>query len=414
MFSPFLPDDEKVAAVRELLPATRAGIYLNAGSCGPIPAESQRAMDELAARELAVGRVGAGVWEESGARAEEARAAVAAVMVADPSDIALTHSTTDGLSVAVAALPWRSGDRVLTTNHEHPGGLGQLLALRDRLGVEVERVDVGDADPDRVATAFGAALERPARAIVASHVLWTTGAVLPMARIAALGREAGATTIVDGAQSAGAIPVALDELGADAYAMPAQKWLLGPEGMGALWARRSFAEAVVPALAGYGSYEDVRFDAPTLHPGARRFEVAGFHRPSVVGFARSLGWLTMYVGVPWSQERAVRLARGMADRLAAIPGITLLTPRPAQGTLVSFRIRGWTAAQALAEVAPRATAILRDLPVIDALRLSIGFWNTEAELDRVATVVEHVAGHTPETLPSRRIAVLGSDGQPLD
>jgi L-cysteine/cystine lyase len=415
VFSAFLPDDEKVAAVRELLPAAKAGIYLNAGSCGPIPAESQRAMDQQAARELAVGRVGSGVWEESLARAEEARAAVAAVMVADPSDIALTHSTTDGLSVAVAALPWRPGDRVLTTNHEHPGGLGQLLALRDRLGVDVERVDVGDGgDPDRVSAAFAAALERPARAIVASHVLWTTGAVLPMSRIAALARQAGAVTIVDGAQAAGAVPVALDELGADAYAMPAQKWLLGPEGMGALWVRRPFAEAMVPALAGYGSYATMDFDAPTLHPGARRFEVAGFHRPSVVGFARSLGWLTMYVGVPWMQERAIRLARGMADRLAAIPGVAVVTPRPAQGTLVSFRIRGWTSAQAVAEVAPRATAILRDLPAIDALRLSIGFWNTEAELDRVASVVEHVAGHTPATLPSRRIAVLGSDEQPLD
>ena len=414
MLSPFLPDDEKVAAVRELLPATRAGIYLNAGTCGPIPAESQRAMDQQAARELAVGRAGSAMWDEFLARAEEARAAVAAVMVADPSDIALAHSTTDGLNSVVAALPWRPGDRVLTTNHEHPGALGPLLALRDRLGVEVERVDVGDGDADQAAAAFAAALERPARAIVVSHVLWTTGAVLPTARIAALARGAGVVSVVDGAQSAGAIPVALDELGADAYAMPAQKWLLGPEGMGALWVRRPFADATVPALAGYGSYAAFGPDAPTLHPGARRFEVAGFHRPSVVGFARSLGWLTMSVGVPWMQERAGRLARGMADRLAAIPGVTVVTPRPARGTLVSFRIRGWTAARAVAEVAPRATAVLRDVPAVEALRLSIGFWNTEAELDRVATVVEHVAGHTPETLPPRRIAVLGSDGQPLD
>ncbi len=415
MIPPSLPDAEKVDALRELIPATRAGIYLNAGTCGPIPAESQRAMDEQTARELVVGRAAPDLWPEALARAEEARASVAAVMVADPADIALTHSTTDGLNAVIASLPWRPGDRVLTTNHEHPGGLGPLLALRERLGVEVERVDVGDGgDPDRVVGAFASALQRPARAIVASHVLWTTGAVLPVGRLGELGRESGAITVIDGAQSAGAIPVALDELGVDAYAMPGQKWLLGPEGMGALWVRRQFAEATVPALAGYGSYAAFEFEAPRLHPGARRFEVAGFHRPSVVGFARSLGWLTMYVGVPWMQERAVRLARGTADRLAAIPGVTVVTPLPVQGTLVSFRIRGWTAAQALAEVAPRAMAVLRDLPAIDALRLSIGFWTTEAELDRVAAVVEHVARHTPETLPPRRIAVLGSDGRPID
>ena len=409
-----MPDPERLAAVRELLPATRAGIYLNAGTCGPIPAESQRAMDEHSSRELAVGRAAPDLWPESLARAEEARASVAAAMVADPADIALTHSTTDGLNAVVAALPWRAGDRVLTTNHEHSGGLAPLAALRDRLGVEVERVDVGDGgDADQVIAAFAKALERPARAILASHVLWTTGAVLPVARLGALARDAGTVTVIDGAQSAGAIPVALDEIGVDAYAMPAQKWLLGPEGMGALWVRREFADATIPVLAGYGSFAAFRFDAPTLYPGARRFEVAGFHRPSVVGFARSLGWLTMYVGVPWAHERATRLARGMADRLAGIPGVTVVTPRPTQGTLVSFRVGGWTAAQALAEVAPRAMAVLRDLPAIDALRLSIGFWNTDEELDRVADVVEHVARHTPETLPPRRLAVLGSDGQPL-
>ena len=409
-----MPDAEKVAAVRALLPATRAGIYLNAGTCGPLPAETQRAMDEQAARELAVGRASPDQWAEATAHADEARASVAAVMVADPADIALTHSTTDGLNAIIGSLPWRPGDRVLATAHEHPGGLGPLLALRDRLGVEVERVDIGDGgDPDRVVEAFEAALTRPARAILASHVLWTTGAVLPVARLGALARAAGAVSVVDGAQSAGAIPVALDELGVDAYAIPAQKWLLGPEGMGALWVRRSLADATVPAIAGYATYASFDPDSPTLHPGARRFEASGFHRPSVVGFARSLGWLAMYVGVPWAQDRANRLARGLADRLAAIPGVSVVTPRPAQGTLVAFRIAGWTGRQAAAEVAPRAMAILRDLPAVDAVRLSVGFWTTDAELDRVVSVVEQVARHTPGTLPSRQIAVLGSDGRPL-
>lgn len=409
-----MPEPERVAAVRELLPATRAGIYLNAGACGPIPAESQHAMDEIAARELATGRAHPDQWDEALARMDEARASLAAVMVADPADIALTHSTTDGLNLIVSSLPWAAGDRVLTTTHEHPGGLGPLIALRGRLGVEVERVDIGDGgDADAVVAAFGAALQRPARAILVSHALWTTGAVLPAARLAALARSAGAVSIVDGAQAAGAIPVALDELGADAYALPAQKWLLGPEGMGGLWVRRGLADATVPAATGAISYRSLSFDEPVLHAGAQRFEATGFHRPSVVGFARSLGWLAMYVGVAWAQERAVRLARAMADRLAAIPGCTVVTPRPTQGTLISFRIAGWAAAEAVAEIGPRAMAIIRAVPKVDAVRLSIGFWNTEAELDRVAEVVETIARHTPDSLPSRRLMVLGSDGQPI-
>jgi L-cysteine/cystine lyase len=414
--SPFMPEAEKVAAVRNLLPATGAGIFLNAGTAGPMPAETQRAMDEQAVRELATGRAYPDFWPETIERMAEARAAVAAVMVADPADIALTHSATDGLNLAVSALRWRPGDRVLTTRHEHPGGLGPLQALHARLGVEVEQVDIGDGgDDERTLEAFGRALERPVRAILASHVLWTTGAVLPVARLATLARDAGALTIIDGAQAAGAIRFVLDELDVDAYALPAQKWLLGPEGMGALWVRRALADATVPQSAGGLSYE--AFDGVTggtLHPGARRFEATGFHRPSIVGFARSCGWLSMVIGLPWAQARAARLAAAAADRLSSIPGVTLVTPRARMATLVTFRIAGWPSVPAVEELGARAFAILRGLPPIDAIRISVGFWNTDEELDRFADAVELLARHTLETIPPRRrLTVLGSDDLPL-
>ena len=79
-----------------------------------------------------------------------------------------------------------------------------------------------------------------------SHVAWTTGAVLPIAGIAELAHARGALLIVDGAQAAGAIPFRFDELGADFYAVPAQKWLLGPEGMGALVVRPELIERTDP------------------------------------------------------------------------------------------------------------------------------------------------------------------------
>ena len=194
--------------------------------------------------------------------------------------------------------------------------------------MEVEVVDIGDGGDDELTLAgVRRALERPARAVVASHVLWTTGAVLPVGALGTLAREAGAVSLIDGAQSAGAIPVALDELDVDAYAVPGQKWLLGPEGMGALWVRRAFADATIPAIAGYLAYSSFDKDkGGTLRDGARRFEATGFHRPSVIGLARSVGWLTMYVGFNWALERAARLAAAAYVRLAAIPGVRMVTP----------------------------------------------------------------------------------------
>jgi L-cysteine/cystine lyase len=245
-----------------------------------------------------------------------------------------------------------------------------------------------------------------------SHVLWTTGAVLPVARLARLARDAGAVVIVDGAQAAGAIPVQVEALGADAYALPAHKWLLGPEGMGALWVRRAFAESVVPAAAGGLSFERFDVEQPTLHPGARRFEATGFHRPSLIGFARACGWLSMYVGLPWAQERAARLARSAAERLAAIEGVHLISPTGPPATLITFRIEGWPAAAALDELGARTFAILRDLPPIDALRISIGWWLTDDEIERFATGVELLAANTPASLPPRRTLTVLGDDQP--
>jgi L-cysteine/cystine lyase len=416
--SPFLSDPEKVAALRAQLPATSAGIYLNAGSAGPIPAEVQAAMDEQARHELTVGRAKVDQFMAFVERMAETRAAVAAALVADPDDIALTHSTTDGLNMALGSIRWAEGDRVLTTNHEHPGVLGPLSALRRRFGIEVERLDIGDGgDGERTIDVFTRALERPTRALVASHALWTTGAVLPVGRLGRLAHDAGAFAIIDGAQSAGAVPLTLMDLDpdVDAYAVPGQKWMLGPEGMGALWARRPFTEQAEPLVTAYPSFASLAPDGYTLHPNARRFEGTGFHRPSVIGFGRSASWLAMFVGLPWATARATRLGALARDRLASIPGVEMVTPAGHGGTLVSFRIVGWPAAEASKELSARVFAIIRDLPALDALRISLGFWTTEQELERFCRAVELLAAHTPETMPARRsLNVLGSDGEPLD
>src|SRR5207344_1019920 len=88
--SPFMPDPEKIDAIRRGMPATASGIFLNAGSAGPMPAEVQKAIDDQAASELAVGRAKVEQFLAFTDRMDEARATIAAVLVADPDDIALT------------------------------------------------------------------------------------------------------------------------------------------------------------------------------------------------------------------------------------------------------------------------------------------------------------------------------------
>jgi L-cysteine/cystine lyase len=406
-----MPDDQKLAAVREALPATSAGIYLNTGSVGPLPRETAKAMADHAESELTIGRGAVDFHLQAVERMAEARAAVAAILTADVDTVALTHSTTDGMNVAAWGLEWRPGDRAVTTSLEHPGGVGPLLALRDRHGVDLRIVDVGDGgDDERTLAAFDAAIDGATRLVVLSHVAWTTGAILPVGRIAELAHRAGAFVLVDGAQAAGTIPVDVSALGADAYALSAQKWLLGPEGMGALWVEPSAAERVRPTFAGYFG-----FDQPGIRPpyrpfgDARRLEWGNYHGPSVIGFARSCGWLAMYVGLDFVYGRAAALARRTADALAAITGVELISPRHRLGPLVTFRIGGWPAEAALDELGRRTFVIARTVPETDWLRLSVGFFNTEAELDRLVATVSELAGHTPQTLPPRPSLTIFSE-----
>jgi len=207
------------------------------------------------------------------------------------------------------------------------------------------------------------------------------------------------------------MPVDVPATGADFYAVPGHKWLLGPEGTGALVVAPDVVERFYPAAAGAFSFES--FDprgAVAFWPDARRFDGAGFNRPSVVGMARSIGWLSMYVGLDWIHRRGSALARKAAERLARIPGVEVITPRERMATLVTFRIPGWPAAAALDELGARVFAIARTIDHLDAVRIGVGFWATEAELERFAGAVELLAAYTPDTIPARRtLTILGQD-----
>jgi len=399
-----MPDADKLAAVRAALPSLGAGIQLNTGSVGPMPAEAAAAMAELETYERDIGRADIAYYHEFLERIDEARAAAAAVIGADLDDVALTHATTDGMNHGTWSLDWKPGDRAVTTTHEHVGALGPLYAIRDRLGVDLAFADFeGDATDDEVLAAFDRVMTPGTRLVSVSHVLWTTGLVMPVVRIAQLAHERGALVLVDGAQAVGAIPVSVDDLHADMYSLPAQKWLLGPEGMGAFWIHRDLRDAAKPTYGGHFGWEsyDSRGGSVSF-ADARRFQASPYHRPSVVGMARSIGWLTMFVGLEFVHRRGAAMARYAADALAGIDGVTLLTPRDRMAGLVSFRIGGWPAQEALDELGARTFSIARTLPLVDALRISVGFWTTEDEIDRFVDGVRLLAAHTPETIPARR------------
>ena len=403
-----MSDADKLAAVRAALPSLSAAIQLNTGSVGPMPAEAAAAMAQLADYERDFGRAQVEYWDESKQRIDEARAGVAAVLGGELDEVAITHAATDGMNAGTWSLDWRDGGRAVTTCHEHPAGVGPLYMIADRHGVDLGFAEfTGNASDDEIVARFDRLITPGTKLVSISHVLWTTGLVMPVRRIADIAHERGALMLVDGAQAAGAIPVSVRDLGADMYAIPAQKWLLGPEGLGALWVRRELLEDARSTFATYFTFASVDSRGNrSLTEDARRFQSVGFHRPSIVGMARSIGWLTMYVGLDFVYRHGAEMAHYAADRLAEIDGVELLTPRDRMAGLITFRIRGWEIQPALDELQARTFAIARTLPLVDGLRMSVGFWTTEDEIERFLEGVRVLAAHTPESIPPRRTLTI--------
>lgn len=380
------------------MPAVRRAIYLNAGTAGPLPEAALEAMRASALGEWEGGRITPDFHAERLRLREELRGEVARLVGADPDEIALTRSTTDGINIALWGLPWRAGDEVITTGVEHPGLLLPLYVLRQRLGVRLRVVDpgpLGDArrlEPGEGEEAaegcFFAALEEAwtprSRLLALSHVSYATGARFPLERLVAWARRHHLWILVDGAQSAGPLPLDLPASGVDLYAFPGQKWLCGPEGTGALYVRRELLGEIEPTFAGYATAR--RHDATGYflpQEGARRFEVGTTHGPAEAGWLASLRWLGREVGWDALRARATQLVERAAASLSAIPGLQLLTP-PWRAGLLSFVLDGVEPASAVAPLKERGIW-LRHIPDPPCLRIAVGFYNTEEEIDRLAS-----------------------------
>ncbi len=319
------------AAFRANFPVLERIAYLNAGTDGPVPAQAAAAARAEVDRELAEGRAGAH-FERRVALQDALRAGYAALLGAGVDDVALTTSTSEGLGLVLAGLDLGPGDEILTSDEEHPGLLGPLLAARGR-GVAVRMAPL--------ATLHEAVT--PATTLVAcSHVGWVSGVLAP-AELA----ELGIPVVLDGAQGAGAVPVDPAALGCAAYAAAGQKWLCGADGTGFLGLEPGFAARVRAVAPSYMSFADASLglDSP-LRPGARRHDTPALAAEVIAFSAAALGLLAEQ-GFEALQTRARAQAAALADRLAD------------------------------------AGIVVRNLPGRPLLRASVGAWTSDEDLDRL-------------------------------
>jgi selenocysteine lyase/cysteine desulfurase len=352
------------AAFRKQFPVLAGTGYLNAGTEGPIPLAAAEAVTARMVQDTASGRAGRAYFDLVMRLAGQARAGYAEVLGADPSEVALTGSTSDGLNTILGGLRFSAGEEILTSDEEHPGLLAPLRLARIRHGVSIRVVPFAEL----------AGEVRPhTRLIACSHVSWVGGKVADVAGLLAT----GVPVLLDAAQGIGAVPVDVKALGCDYYAASGQKWLCGPEGSGCLYVRGDRLDELEPPWPGYATLSDHdNILESGLAEGAARLD-HGF--PSALRSTWAIASLGVFreAGWPWVHERAAALAETLADGLAA-RGLTV-APR-GRSTLVA-----WETADAEAEVPRLAEAglVVRSIPIGGLIRASVGAWTSEEEIERL-------------------------------
>ena len=343
--------------MRDAYPVLERYAYLNAGSAGPLARATVEAIERGRRRDLEEGRGGPRYFDETLATRERVRAALAAEIGVPATKVALTSSTTAGCNIVLAGLELGPAGEILTTDAEHFGLLGALHASGARVRAVAPQLDQ-----------LLAAVTPRTRLVALSHVLWTTGHVVPLRE---LKEETGLPLLVDGAQSVGAIPV--DASGCDWYTISGQKWLCGPDPTGGLYV--ADPEALRVALPSYFAQAGYESDG-AFEPkeGAARFDSGWIDSPSLAGLEAALA-----VHPDWRFERAAAMAARCRELLAARYEVVT---EPGHATLVSFRLPEGDPAEAARRAYERGV-IIRDIPKTGLLRVSCGYWTSEEDLERL-------------------------------
>jgi L-cysteine/cystine lyase len=339
--------------------------YLNAGTFGPLSRATLDAEGALRRWEGENGRGGKAYFDAMLERRERVRGLIANQIRVPADHVALTDSTTGGVQIVVAGLALGEGDEVVTTDAEHFGLTGPLVAA----GATLRIARVRDAPAADVFELIRAQVTPRTSLIATSAVSWIDGKVFPWRELRA---ATNVPVLIDGAQAAGAIDE--DASAADYYTVSAQKWLCGPDATGALFVREP--ELLSPRLIAYASAEsyDIAEGVWDPKPGAARFDGTFTPASSLAGLEAALADLPV--------ERFDR-ARDLAERCRELlleQGHDVVT-EAGQATLVSFRPPG-DPTETVAALYDRGV-VVRELPGTGLVRASVGWWNDGSDLERL-------------------------------
>jgi cysteine desulfurase/selenocysteine lyase len=401
-----------VGAIRADFPALartvrndRPLIYLDSGATSQKPVQVLDAERECYERHNGAAHRGAHLLSEEATEIYEgARAKVAAFIGADAGEVVFTKNATESINLVAYALSGRGrlqvqpGDEILITEMEHHANLVPWQQLCERTGATLRWLSVtadGRLDLDNLDDL----LTERTKLVAVTHQSNVTGAIPPVAEIAAAAHERGALVLADAAQSVPHQPVDVAALGADFLAFSSHK-MLGPFGIGVLFGRAELLEAMPPFLTGGSMIEVVRMEGSTFLPPPQRFEPGVPAVAEAAGLGAAVDYLNA-LGMDNVAAHEESLTAHALDTLHEMPGVRILGPDTTKdrGGAVAFEVEGvhpHDVGQVLDElgIAVRtghhcAWPLHRALGVQASTRATFYVYNTHAEVDELAEGIRY-------------------------
>jgi cysteine desulfurase/selenocysteine lyase len=371
---------------REEFPVTENKTWFNTATYGPLPVSNVNAQKHfLEEMMMGGGAKGVGHWWEGAA---EVRSKVGTLIGCDPRDVALVHSTVEGLSLVSLGLDWKVGDEVVVYDQEFPSGVYPWLALEKR-GVKVRfiedrgrhRFDIEDVE---------ALLSDRTRVVCISLVNCYHGFRAPIEEISKLCRSNGSLLVVDAVQAVGALKVDVGSLGADVVAAHGYKSLCSGYGIGFCYVAPKLREVLEVSAPGWKNIEDAPFLEKQLEynltyaSDARRYESSVPNLAGMYGLGASIDLFTN-AGVQLINDWVLEVSAGVAEALdeKGYP-VTSSTRDGERSGIVSAEVPDGDAQRVRVALAEQnVSCAVRD----GRLRISSHLFNDWTDIDRLITAL---------------------------
>ncbi len=306
---------------------------------------------------------------------------------ADALELAVTQNATFGMNFMAHGIELKSGDEIILTNLEHPGGIcgWQERAKRDGAVVKQAQIPTPANDPDQIVDLFAKQITPRTRVLAFPHIISSTAVVMPVKRLTELAHQHGCLSVVDGAQAIGQVKVDLHDFGCDAYFASPHKWLLAPAGNGMLFIPREKQARVWTTLCSF-SWDDQK-------DGMFRFMQYGTGNPSLqLGLDAALDF-HFRIGPEKVRNRLRFLADRLRSGLKQIPGAKINSPvhPDLAGATVVYALEGVPAMKLEKELWNRRRLRPRAMGDPVGIRHSCQIYNSEEEIDATLGIIRDLA-----------------------